>query len=64
MKTISLMFMCALFAGCSSVSHTSQNTNGTAAYANSEPQYHAHVVTEYSDGATQFLEMSPDDDTQ
>jgi uncharacterized protein YceK len=64
MKIISLLFICALFAGCSTVSHTNSNPAGATTSATAErPQYHAHTVTDYtSDGATTFLEMSPDDD--
>jgi uncharacterized protein YceK len=61
MKIISLLFMCAVFTGCSSVSST--NSNPTGATASVAPKYHVHTVTDYSsDGATTFLEMSPDDD--
>jgi uncharacterized protein YceK len=61
MKILSLLLMCAAFAGCSSVSPT--NSNSTGATASVARQYHAHTVTDYSsDGATTFLEMSPDDD--
>jgi uncharacterized protein YceK len=62
MKITCLMLLCAVIAGCSSVSHS--NTNSTRmATASTEPaQYHVHLITEYSDGATKFLEMSPDED--
>lgn len=59
MKILSLLLMCGVFAGCSSVSPT--NSNPTGATASVAPKYHAHTVTDYSsDGATTFLEMSPD----
>jgi uncharacterized protein YceK len=66
MKISCLIVLCAVFTGCSSVSRTNANSTTTAAApTNAEStQYHAHIITEYSDGATKFLDMSTNEDAE
>ena len=64
MKTSYLLLLCLLAAGCSSISRADRSSSGVPAHAsdNARPaQYHATIISEFSDGETRFLTMAPEE---
>ena len=50
-----------LLAGCSSAPVAQNAANGSAA-PQAAPQYHHEVISEFSDGETKFLHLTPSND--
>jgi uncharacterized protein YceK len=59
-----MMIACAALSGCSSLTATkSAASPAPARHSNSASrQYHAQIISEYGDGETRFLNLSPDGD--